>query len=216
MKVLFALAKRTIYPKIVLQDYLTKRQRISISINYDPVRYGSIYLAIEQLKKESISGQVAECGVFKGVTSKFLHENMPDRKLFLFDTFEGFSNQDTDNYLASDQRFKDTSVRGVLNYIGDENNIIIKQGFFPNTTVGMETEQFAFVMLDFDKYEPTLAGLNFFYPRLSPGGYIFIHDYNNPESNWACSRAVNFFLQDKQEKLLTIPDAWGSALFRKI
>ena len=27
-------------------------------------------------------------------------------------------------------------------------------------------------------YEPTLAGLEYFYPRLVKGGYIMIHEYN--------------------------------------
>ena len=71
-------------------------------------------------------------------------------------------------------------------------------------------------MLDFDKYDPTMAALEFFYPRMNNGGYIFIHDYNSPESQWACSRAVNEFLSGKPEKPIGISDAAGTALFRKV
>ena len=38
-------------------------------------------------------------------------------------------------------------------------------------------EKFAFVSLDTDLYKPTLAGLEFFWPRMSKGGFIFIHDF---------------------------------------
>ena len=38
---------------------------------------------------------------------------------------------------------------------------------------------FALVSLDPDLYAPTLAGLDYFYPRLSPGGMIVLHDYDN-------------------------------------
>ena len=39
------------------------------------------------------------------------------------------------------------------------------------------------------------ASLEFFYPRLSPGGYLVMHDYNNAESDWACKRAFDAFLR---------------------
>lgn len=42
-------------------------------------------------------------------------------------------------------------------------------GYFPETAAGID-EQFAFVSLDVDLFEPTRAGLHWFYERLSPGG----------------------------------------------
>lgn len=38
---------------------------------------------------------------------------------------------------------------------------------------------------------------------------------NNPESNWACNRAVNEFMHGKPEKIIEIADEWGTVLFRK-
>lgn len=180
---------------------------------FDPVRYGTFMLAIEQLDKGGIAGEIAECGVWRGHLSKFLREQMPQRKLYLFDTFEGFDTRDS--LTTGDLRFRDTSVEGVLDYIGDSRNVVVRKGFFPETAVGLEHERFALVVLDFDKYEPTLAGLEFFYEKMNSGGFIFVHDYSNPESDWACSRALNEFLADKPKKPMLIPDAWGSAFFRK-
>jgi O-methyltransferase len=71
-------------------------------------------------------------------------------------------------------------------------------------------------MVDFNKYESTRAALDFFYPRMEHGGFVFVHDYNSPESNWACARALDEFLADKSEKPVPIPDGWGTAVFRKI
>jgi O-methyltransferase len=196
-----------------LSSYLGKEERRRIICTGDPIRYGTISLAIETISKHNISGSIAECGVYKGVLSKFIHDKLPERRLFLFDTFQGFDSRDSET--GSDARFRDTSVEGVLSYIGETNNIFVRKGYFPETTQGLENEHFGFVMIDFDKYEPTLAALEFFYPRMTTGGYIFIHDYSNPESEWACSRAVNTFLADKPEKSIAIPDSWGTALFRK-
>lgn len=97
----------------------------------------------------------------------------------------------------------------------DADNVFIRKGFFPSTAAGLERDSFCFVMVDFDKYESTRAALDFFYPRMEQGGFVFVHDYSSPESNWACSRALDEFLADKAEKPILIPDGWGTAVFRK-
>jgi O-methyltransferase len=197
-----------------LRPYFSKEQRKSILI--DPVRYGNFLLSIEQIQKEKIPGAFAECGVYRGYVSKFLHETAPDRKLYLFDTFEGFDNRDLDSKEFEDNRFRDTSEETVLRYIGNRENVIIRKGYFPDTTVGIVDEKFSLVILDFDKYNPTMAALEFFYPLVSSGGFMFMHDYSSPESNWACSKAFNEFLIGKPEKPILIPDSWGTAIIRKI
>ena len=80
----------------------------------------------------------------------------------------------------------------------------------------MLDERFAFVMVDVDKYKPTLAALEIFYSRMSRGGYVFIHDYNSPESEYGVSRAVNDFFRNKTEQIIELPDRGGSVVFRKI
>ena len=198
----------------LMTPYLTQRQRQMLIESGDPIRYGTLLLSLEQVAKDEIAGSLAECGVYKGSLSKFIHKLLPHRKLFLFDTFQGFDQRDSQAH--DDGRFQDTSEQSVFRHIGNTENIIIRKGYFPDTSIGLEQERFAFVMIDFDKYEPTLAALRFFYPRMNSGGFIFVHDYNNNESDWACSRALNEFLADKLEKPICIPDGWGTALFRKV
>lgn len=198
----------------LMKPYLTKAQRRMIVLSGDPVRYGAVLLALEQVSRNKIPGSIAECGVYQGAMSKFIHSAIPDRQFFLFDTFHGFDPRDTG--ATSDKRFSNTSVDKVLRRIGNTENVNVRKGFFPETASGLENERFAFVMIDFDKYEPTLAGLEFFYPRVSPTGFIFVHDYSSPESDWACSRALDGFLADKPERPVLIPDSWGTALLRKV
>lgn len=40
-------------------------------------------------------------------------------------------------------------------------------------------DQFVFVSLDVDLEDSIYEGLNYFYPRLVHGGYIFVHDYTS-------------------------------------
>lgn len=197
-----------------LTPYLRPDARRLIVRTGDPVRSGALYLAIEQILSQQMAGAFAECGVYKGELSRFIHGLAPGKRFYLFDTFQGFDVRDS--HTSGDGRFGDTSVQGVLRTVGGSANIVIREGFFPETAKGLEGETFCLVVVDFDKYEPTRAALEFFYPRLTGGGYLFVHDYNSPESDWACSRALNEFLADKIEKVITIPDAWGTAMFRKL
>ena len=175
-----------------------------ITSNYDPVRFTVLAAAIQRLNDSRVPGCFAEVGVWRGDTSRILRACAPDRRLLLFDSFEGFPDADQDT------RFKDTSVDFVLDKVGRSPLVQAVQGYIPGTFGPFTNEQFALVVLDVDKYQPTKDGLEFFYPRLSPGGYIFFHDYNSPESDWGVKRAVDEFMKDRPDSLIDIPDQWGS------
>jgi len=181
-----------------------------VSKSTDRVRYASFGLALETIEREGIPGSLAELGVWRGVTSSFIHSRFPGRPFYLFDTFSGFPGKH-----APDNRFRDTSTQLVRRTIGDCSNVLFRVGNFPETACGLESEHFAFVLIDVDKYESTLAGLKFFYPRMAQGAYVFVHDYNSAEER-GVSRAVNEFLSGKPEKIIEIPDVWGSVVFRKM
>ncbi len=75
-------------------------------------------------------------------------------------------------------------------------------------------KKFAFVHIDVDLYEPTLAGLNWFYERLNPGGYIFVHDYNN-QRYLGVKSAVDSFVQATRATCVPLPDFAGSVIVAK-
>ncbi|MEX2683379.1 MAG: TylF/MycF/NovP-related O-methyltransferase [Candidatus Sigynarchaeota archaeon] len=179
----------------------------------DLIRNESIALAINRIKCEKIQGAFAEVGVFRGDLSKIIHLLAPDRVLYLFDTFEGFPKQ---SMAPHDPRYDATSPEIVFQTIGDRTNIVIRKGLVPETYRGLENEQFAFVMIDLDLYEPTAASLAFFYPRMKKGGYIFVHDYYNPE--WkGVAKAVDAFVKKTESiQIIDLPDAMGSIVFRKV
>jgi O-methyltransferase len=185
-----------------------------IEMTADDVRYAALALAIDRITKGGIAGAFAELGVYRGETSRLIHMQAPDRRLYLFDSFAGFPADDLE--VREDKRFQDTSREAVAKYLGASQQVVFRPGRFPETAAGLEDEQFALVMLDFGLYKPTLAALEFFYPRVVRGGYFFLHDFNSPESDHAISRAASDFLSDKPELLFEIPDIWGTAAFRKI
>jgi hypothetical protein len=177
-------------------------------------RYATIAMALARVEAESIPGALAEAGVYQGWASRFIHRLAPARRYYLFDTFAGFHPDDLESKVE-DARFRDTSLETVLHTIGDTTNIEPRPGRVPETFVGLEGERFAFVLLDMDLHRPTLSALEFFYPRLSPGAYLMVHDYHNPESDWGCKRAVDEFMADKPEGVVELADMWGSVVLRR-
>jgi O-methyltransferase len=186
----------------------------AIASKQDYFRYATLGLAAQRVIDEHVPGAFAEVGVWRGETSEFLHRAAPERTLYLFDTFEGFDERDLPAG-ARDGRFRDTSLEAVRRRVGGSDRVVLRQGYVPQTLAGLEDETFAFVLLDLDLLGPTQASLEFFYPRLSPGGYLVMHDYNNAESDWACKRAFDGFLRGRPEQLVELGDMWGSALIRK-
>jgi O-methyltransferase len=190
--------------------YSASLQREILRTN-DPVRQSAFAAALVRLRTENIHGEMAELGVFRGETSRLIRKIEPDRPYHLFDTFEGFSHRDGELVRG----FEDTAVDVVTRNIGNMAGVFIHKGYFPETALGLEDHRFAFVILDADLYKPLKAGLEFFYPRMTRGGYIFVHDYNWNGYDWGGKRAVDEFLSDKVEALIEIPDRWGSIVFRK-
>ncbi len=181
----------------------------------DYTRYAALALAIRTLERERIDGAFAEAGVYQGATSRFLVRCAPNRRLYLFDTFEGFPAGDLESGNRHDSRFRDTSEDLVRLLVGPAANVVIRKGYFPETAAGLEGETFALVVLDLDLFAPTRAGIEFFYPRLARGAYVFAHDYTSPESNSAVLRAVSEAMAGRVERVVELPDVWGSAVFRK-
>jgi O-methyltransferase len=115
---------------------------------------------------------------------------------------------------ATTEQFSDTDLESVRRFVAPQNdNVRFYPGFFPaSVPEELVRRPFALAHLDADLYEPTLAGLEFFYPRLASGGFLIVHDYNA----WAGARqAVEDFMAGKPEVVLPMPDKSGSALIVK-
>ena len=161
----------------------------------------------ERVRKEGISGSVAEAGVYRGDFAKLISKYFPDRKCYLFDTFTGFTDYDIAREqkasMTSADHLKRTSIDEVLAKMPYKDKIILRVGRFPETAQGID-DTFAFVNLDMDLYEPTIEGLRFFYPKMSDGGVILIHDYFG-EAYPNVEQSVDDFERELGTKLNKIP-----------
>jgi len=199
--------------------YMKRKREIELS-KYagDYIRNSSLELVAHEILENNVQGSVAELGVYRGDFARVINEAFPDRKLYLFDTFEGFDKQDVlvdrkQDYSAGSQDFSETSIDIVLSKMKTPGNCIIKPGYFPESAAGV-ADMFAFVSIDADLYKPVYDGLSFFYRKLSKGGYIFVHDYNNDEYKGA-NAAVREYCREMNIAYFPLSDACGSAIICK-
>lgn len=150
----------------------------------DYFRYRTFEFAAEEIKHRGVSGDVAEVGVAWGTFSKLINEVFHDRNLYLFDTFDSFGKEEFENDISTASGneefyndYRNINVEDVLNMMPYKDKCIIRKGLFPSTAVGLEDNKYAFVSIDVDLEKSIYNSLVYFYPRLNPGGFLFVHDY---------------------------------------
>lgn len=168
-------------------------------VSWQEPRYAMMKNCAEQIVARNVQGNIAEVGVYQGEFASHLNCIFNDRKLYLFDTFEGFSDKDihvNDEIIMGMDKFKDTHIENVLKKMKHPKQVIVRKGWFPDTARNIDDE-FCFVSLDTDLYKPIMSGLEYFYPRLAKGGYIFIHDFGS--YNWSGVRKAVYEYCDKNK-----------------
>lgn len=176
-------------------------------------RVAMLKKCIAMLKERNIHGNMAELGVYTGEFSRLFNKYLPEKKLYLFDTFSGFDSKRDDVDISDINIFKDTSVQLVMDKMVAPEQCIIKKGYFPDTVRGVEDE-FCLVSLDADLYNPILAGLEYFYPRLVPGGYIFVHDFGSYHYT-GVKQAVYDYCEKNNIAMVPIIDKFLSVIISK-
>lgn len=149
----------------------------------DYFRYRTFELVANQIK--DLCGAVAEVGVFQGEFAQLINKKFPNKKLYLFDTFESFNKEEfnkekNEGNCEEDfyDIFQNTNEQRVLKRMPYPDKCIIRKGLFPISAQGIE-EEFIFVSIDVDFEKSIYDCMCWFYPRMVEGGIIFVHDYNN-------------------------------------
>jgi O-methyltransferase len=191
---------------------------INIYEKLDYTRVMTLNLITALISEKQINGEIAEVGVFKGSFSSLMSKCLPDKNVYLYDTFEGFDESffktefEKNIQKSNINDFKNTSLELVLSIMPYKEKCIVRKGFFPESIVDQDrNEKFCLVSLDCDLYQPIYDGLTFFYPRIVKGGYILIHDYNSTLYK-DCKTAVDKFCNENNITVVPISDGWGTAV----
>jgi hypothetical protein len=184
----------------------------------DLPRLYALILNIKQILDEDVVGDIAELGVYRGNSASILahYARIYHRRVYLFDTFEGFDERD---FIGGDRRreilYADTSLDLVRGLVGDKDITFVRGRFPQSIPPDVFASRFCLVHIDCDLYQPTKAALEFFYPRLSSGGLVVVHDYANPTYR-GIKRAVDEYCRGIAERPVIFGDKSGTAMIRKV
>jgi O-methyltransferase len=155
---------------------------------------------------EGVSGDTVECGSLEGAGSYLIHlmnerSGKHVRWHHIFDSFEGLSAPEDGDGSHWEKGDLSVSMQEVGSNMGAFDRYSLHKGWIPERFPDVEDKQFAFVHIDVDLFQPTFDTIEFFYPRLNPGGIILCDDYGSSLCPGA-TRAIDEYLADKPEKML--------------
>tara|TARA_B110000503_G_scaffold122058_1_gene186256 strand:- start:1803 stop:2561 length:759 start_codon:yes stop_codon:yes gene_type:complete len=185
------------------------------------IRIYSLIKALKHINQKKILGDYVECGVWKGgniILFKKIMELSNDysRKIFAYDTFEGMTEPDENDFdisknlnakfLMNKDKNKKTNIWGVCSLENVKDNIQTNAKNIDNIkfikgpveqTLAVQInlpEKISLLRLDTDWYSSTKKELEILYKKVSPGGIIIIDDYGH----WGGSKkAVDEFFSNK-------------------
>lgn len=194
-------------PQRAVRDPLWAREKNSAlsdrDLENDYVRVRTLEALCRRLA--SVPGAAAELGVYRGGFARCINALLPERTLYLFDTFEGFDESEAEGEgKGFVEAHRGASAERVISLLPHPEKAVLRPGLFPATAAGLEDERFCLVSLDADLEESTLAGLRFFVPRLSPGGYLLLHDWDTPRLA-GVARALERCEAELGQKLPAVP-----------
>lgn len=191
-----------------VNDQVTSRETAEI------LRQAELALGVE--------GDFVELGCYKGYTSVLLGQllqkhpepQLPQsaesassqpmvvgvRKLWIYDSFAGLPDKTAPDASGAGANFKGGELfvtkREVVDRIKKHGlkNVIVKKAWFDQLEAKDLPSQIAFAFCDGDLYASIKTSLQLVLPRLSQGGIIVVHDYNNSELPGS-ARAVDEFLR---------------------
>lgn len=151
-----------------------------------------------------VKGSIVECGVYQGFglmswanMSAVLEPNNLTRRIYGFDTFEGFpevSSKDKNKDMNTERGQLSASSYDELNelikvydsnrFLGHVSKVQLIKGDVTKTIPKFISDNkhlvVSLLFLDMDLYEPTKVALENFYPRMPKGSVIAFDELDNP------------------------------------
>jgi O-methyltransferase len=159
-----------------------------------PERMYALYQAVEYVLRAGIPGSFVECGVWRGgsamvVATTLLRAGVSDRKIYLYDTFEGMSapTERDEDLRGNDARALTGSCLADLDDVKTnlgstgypEANVVYVKGKVEETIPAVAPDAIALLRLDTDWYESTYHEFVHLYPRLQSRGVLVLDDYGH-------------------------------------
>lgn len=201
-------------------------------------RLWSLLNAVRYVTAESVPGDFVECGVWRGgsvmaMAGELQRLGVDDRRIWLYDTFEGMTAPTEADVEAVTGISATTMLQGTP--VGDGNNVwcvagrsdveanvrstgypadslVFVEGDVAQTLQQQVPDRISLLRLDTDWYESTRVGLEVLYPRLSIGGVCILDDYGHWQG---ARRAVDEYFEALGKRPYMHPIDFSGRVFLK-
>jgi O-methyltransferase len=170
-----------------------------------------------------VPGDFVECGVYRGfsmaVVADYVGFEKLDRKLYLYDTFEGIpeaynserrSNSVYQEQIAGD---KDAIYKHVKDVFAKYPNARIVKGTVPDSFREACPEAISFLHIDMNSTKSEIAALEVLFDRVAPGGMVVFDDYG-----WSAyvrqKIAEDAYMRSRGHQILELPTGQGLLIKR--
>lgn len=160
------------------------------------------------LLKLNVPGDIVELGCYRGETSLHLARELkgyPDKKLFIYDSFEGLPPKAAQDQSPAGTQFKAGELPATKREVVERlkragfGDVRVKKAWFSDLTTSDLPKTISLAFLDGDFYESILDSLRLIWPLLSPGAGVLVDDYQN-EALPGTQKAVDHWLKYHQVK----------------
>lgn len=172
--------------------------------------YARLYILRQLATQQKDKGNFAECGVYAGM-SMFFVADLCKNKFIGIDSFEGVSEPgeyDSDYFKSKKLSISISFAEKILKNF---DNVDLYKGWIPEVFDKLNDEQYSYVNIDVDLYDPTKNSIEYFWPRLIKSGVLICDDYGSDKTPGARKAMNDFFGVDN---ILELPT--GQALVYKI
>lgn len=186
----------------------------------------ALYRAVRYIIDNDIPGDFVECGVWKGgscmlIAGALKQCGAEDRRLYLYDTFEGMTEPGEHDFIAWNgksvkEKWDEDKAGRSSNFTGwavgiekvrnnllktgyPEENIFFIKGPVEQTLTDNKPRNISLLRLDTDWYESTMAELVELYPLLVRSGVLILDDYGHFTG---AKKAVDDYFRDSPEPVL--------------
>jgi hypothetical protein len=195
-------------------------------------RITCLYDSLEYVRKNELSGDIVECGVWRGgnilgIIEYLNYYSINDKNVWLYDTFNGMTEPDDVDVDYRNNPAKNSmhieivkalspidEVKNNLSYSNfNKNNIKYIIGDVSDTLKSKDNlpKNISLLRLDTDWYKSTKVELEVLYPILSYNGILIVDDYGHWQG---AKKAVDEYFIDSEIDLEKI-DYTGIRLFKK-
>lgn len=155
-------------------------------------RLDNLQFCMEDVLRRNVPGDFIETGAWRGGACIFMRAilaawDIDDRKVYVADSFMGLPEPDEKSYPedAGDPHHTWQSLAVPLDEVKEnfrrygllDDQVHFLAGWFRDTLPNADIEKLAVLRLDGDMFESTIVALDALYPKLAPGGYVIVDDY---------------------------------------